>query len=169
MPGASAPIAALSASGMPAEAFLFAGFLPHKQAARRKRLAELATAPATLVFFESPNRAGKAIADIAAVLGAGRRIALCREITKLHEEMVCGPAGEMAAQHGETVFRGEIVLLVEPPAPQDEAVDEEGLLADLLSRMSVSEAAAEAARLTGRPRRDLYRRALTLAAGGKPA
>jgi 16S rRNA (cytidine1402-2'-O)-methyltransferase len=161
VPGPSAPVAALSASGIASEAFLFAGFLPGKESARRTRLRELRFLNATLVFFESPNRLDKALADIAAELGGDRRLAICREITKLHEEQVAGTAAELAAAYAGKTVKGEIVLLVEPPAGEAGA-DPDSLLRELLARMSLSEAAAEAARMTGIARRTLYSRALEL-------
>jgi 16S rRNA (cytidine1402-2'-O)-methyltransferase len=162
VPGASAPVAALSASGMANDAFLFAGFLPTKEMARRARLREFKALKATLVFFESPNRLDKALADIAAELGETREVAICREITKLHEEQVWGTAGELAHAYAGKTVKGEIVLLIAPP--QEEAlIDPDALIGELLERMSVSEAAAEAARMTGLPRRMLYSRALELA------
>jgi 16S rRNA (cytidine1402-2'-O)-methyltransferase len=161
VPGPSAPVAALSASGMANEAFLFAGFLPTKEIARRARLRQFKALDATLVFFESPNRIGKALADIAAELGEAREVAICREITKLHEEQVWGKAGELAKDYAGKPVKGEIVLLIAPPAP-DAQMDPDALIGELLERMSVSEAAAEAARMTGLPRRMLYSRALEL-------
>ena len=165
VPGASAPIAALSASGMPSEAFLFAGFLPSRELARRSRLRELRTVPATLVFFESPNRLAKALKNISAEFGETREVAICREITKLHEEFVRGPVGQLASQYEEKSVKGEIVLLVAPPLPEH-VVDLDRLLAELLQRMSVSAAAGEAAAITGQPRRGLYARALELVKAG---
>lgn len=165
VPGASAPIAALSASGMPSEAFLFSGFLPSRQLARRSRLRELRAVPATLVFFESPNRLAKALKDISAEFGETREVAICREITKFHEEFVRGPVGQLAIQYEEKSVKGEIVLLVAPPLPEH-VVDLDTLLAELLQRMSVSEAAGEAAAITGQPRRGLYARALELVKAG---
>lgn len=166
LPGASAPVAALSASGMPAETFLFGGFLPSRETARRKRLRELAGIPATLIFFESPNRLGRALEDIAAELGTGRPVTVARELTKLHEEFVSMPAGELAGKYREAAVKGEIVLLVGPPEASAEQADPDALLAELLERMSLSQAAAEAARLTGIGRRDLYQRALALSQEG---
>lgn len=166
LPGASAPVAALSASGMPAETFLFGGFLPSREIARRKRLRELAGIPATLIFFESPNRLGRALADIAAELGAERAVTVARELTKLHEEFVSMPAGELAERYREAGVKGEIVLLVAPPDATAADADPDALLAELLERMSVSQAAAEAARLTGIGRRELYQRALALSQEG---
>lgn len=163
VPGASAPVAALSAAGLPSDAFLFAGFLPVKQAARKARLQALAAVDATLGFFESPNRIDKTLADIAAVMGPQRRVSVCRELTKMHEEIVTATAPELAERYAGGA-RGEIVLLVEPAPQEREAADPDELLSELLGRMSLSEAAAEAARLTGLPRRTLYQRALALAA-----
>lgn len=164
VPGPSAPVAAISASGLPSEAFLFAGFLPQKEAARRKRLAEFAATPATLAFFESPNRLARALHSIAAEYGPDREVAICREITKLHEEMVRGTAAALAERYDGAEVKGEIVLLVAPPAQAEQPEDPDRLLTELLARMSVSEAAAEAARLTGAGKRDLYQRALAIAA-----
>jgi 16S rRNA (cytidine1402-2'-O)-methyltransferase len=162
VPGPSAPIAALSASGMPSASFFFGGFLPSKEKARRDRLRSLLALDATLVFFESPNRLAAALSDIAAELGEGRRVAVCREITKLHEEHVAGTAAELAKHYSGNETKGEVVLLVAPPA-EGAPIDPEALIAELLSRMSVSEAAAEAHRLTGIAKRELYARALEMA------
>jgi 16S rRNA (cytidine1402-2'-O)-methyltransferase len=162
VPGPSAPIAALSASGMPSASFFFGGFLPSKEKARRDRLRSLRAIDATLIFFESPNRLAAALADIAAELGEGRQVAVCREITKLHEELVSGRAADLAKRYSAKETKGEVVLLVGPPT-EGAAVDAEALIAELLTRMSVSEAAAEAHRLTGNPRRELYARALDIA------
>jgi len=162
VPGPSAPIAALSASGLPSETFLFAGFLPSKEKARRDRFRTFRGLDATLIFFESPNRLARSLSDLAAELGDNRQIAICREITKLHEEQVSGTAGELAARYRDIDTKGEVVVLVAPPEA-GAATDSQSLLGELLERMSVSEAAAEAARLTGEPRRGLYARALEMA------
>jgi 16S rRNA (cytidine1402-2'-O)-methyltransferase len=162
VPGPSAPIAALSASGMPSTSFYFGGFLPTKEKARKDRLRALRSLDATLVFFESPNRLAGSLADIAAELGNAREVAVCREITKLHEEQVSGTANQLAMRYSGAETRGEVVLVIAPPA--DAApVDSEMLITELLERMSVSEAAAEAHRLTGVPKRELYSRALEIA------
>ena len=163
LPGPSAAVAAVTLSGLPAERFLFAGFLPPKQAARRSALAELAAVPATLVFYESPNRLPDSLADMAAALGP-RPAAVARELTKLFEEVRRAPLDELAAHYAEAgPPKGEVVVAVGPPeaAPaSDEEV--EAALAGALAEMSVSEAAAEVARATGRPRREVYARALAL-------
>jgi 16S rRNA (cytidine1402-2'-O)-methyltransferase len=162
VPGASAPVAALVASGMPAERFLFDGFLPARSKARRERLALLKAIPATLLFFESPNRLSASLEDMAGEMGAERLACICRELTKLHEEVRCGPLGGLAGEYRDKQVRGEIVLVVAPPAEAAPEMDPEMVLRGLLETMSVSRAAAEAADLTGMPKRDLYALALKL-------
>jgi 16S rRNA (cytidine1402-2'-O)-methyltransferase len=125
IPGPSATLAALTSAGLPTDAFMFAGFLPPKQGARRGRLAELAAAPATLVFFETAPRLAKSLADMAEVLGA-REAAVARELTKLHETVTRGTLTELAAQCAESgQLRGELVVVVAPPfAGEAEATDD---------------------------------------------
>ncbi len=168
LPGASAPLAALVGSGLPNDSFLFAGFLPTKDKARRDRLGELATVPATLVFFESPHRIGATLAAAADVLGADRPAAVCRELTKAFEEFRRGTLAGLAAHYAENPqVKGEIVLVIGPPTEQapPEAADVDALLAGLVRDMPAGKAATEAARLTGMNRRDLYQRLLELKAG----
>ena len=164
IPGASAPLAALVGSGLPNDAFLFAGFLPVKDKARRDRLGELAAAPATLIFFESPHRIGATLLAAADVLGATRSASVCRELTKTYEEFRRGTLGELAAHYREVDnVKGEIVLVVGPPEPvETPEADVEAVLADLSKTMPTAKAAAEAARLTGLPRKVLYQRLLEL-------
>ena len=131
----------------------------------RSRLAELSRIPATLLFFESPNRIASSLLAIASELGPDRRIAICRELTKLHEEVVEGTAAELAARYDGMSVKGEIVIVVAPPAIGEEAIDPRALLAELLTTMSVSRAASEAAKLTGIAKRDLYSQALELSQG----
>ncbi len=159
IPGASAPLAALVGSGMPSDAFLFAGFLPVKDRGKRDRFAELSKIPATLIFFESPHRIGASVRVAAEVLGRDRRAVVCRELTKTFEEFRRGTLGELADYYDEDrTVKGEIVLLVEPPSYDDipDIEDVEKLLKDLVSTMPAAKAAAEAAKLTGLPRKELY-------------
>jgi 16S rRNA (cytidine1402-2'-O)-methyltransferase len=164
IPGASAPLAALVGSGLPNEAFFFAGFLPAKDKGRRDRLAELAAIPATLIFFESPHRIGATLVAAADVLGESRKASVCRELTKTFEEFRRGSLAELAAYYKEIDnVKGEIVLLV---GPQEERVaaeaDIEAILLELSQTMPTAGAAAEAARITGLPRKDLYQRLLKM-------
>lgn len=169
VPGASAVLAALTASGLPTDSFLFAGFLPSKQGQRRARLEALARIDATLVFFESPNRTPATLAEMAAVFGETRKGALCRELTKAYETVVTAPLGELASRYdGEDRLRGEVVLLVGPPEQAGtpaSAEDIDQLLLSLAAEMSPSKAAGEAARMTGGQKGVLYQRLIELRAG----
>ncbi|WP_117193080.1 16S rRNA (cytidine(1402)-2'-O)-methyltransferase [Rhizobium terrae] len=165
IPGASAPLAALVGSGMPSDAFLFAGFLPVKDKGRRDRLAELSNVPATLIFFESPHRIGATVAAAADVLGRSRPATVCRELTKTFEEFRRGTLEELSVYYDDArTVKGEIVLLIAPPEagemPGEVEVGE--LLRRLSSIMPASKAAAEAARLTGLAKKDLYQRLLDM-------
>jgi 16S rRNA (cytidine1402-2'-O)-methyltransferase len=164
LPGASAPLAALVLAGLPTDEFLFAGFLPPKQAARRTRIADLAAIPATLVLFETAPRIAAALGDLAAGLGP-REAAVCRELTKLHEEVRRGDLATLAQTFGEADTRGEIVLVIGPPAAAPPAAigDADPLLREALMRASLKDAVSEVAQATGLPRREVYRRALALA------
>lgn len=164
VPGASAALAALAVAGLPTDRFFFEGFLPPKSGQRRARIAEIAHIPATLLLFETGPRLAAALADLAQGLGA-REAAVCRELTKLHEEVRRGDLAALAAHYAPAdAPRGEIVLVVAPPAAQSaEVADLDALLRSALARLSVKEAVAEVATVTGRPRREVYQRALTLA------
>jgi 16S rRNA (cytidine1402-2'-O)-methyltransferase len=170
VPGASAVLAALVVAGLPTDRFFFEGFLPPKSAARRTRIAALAEIPGTLVFFESPHRVAETLADLAAVLG-GRPAALARELTKHFETVRRGTLPELAATFAEEPRpKGEIVLLVGPPAENAAAVTAETVDARLkqaLESLSVKDAAAVVAAETGQPRRKLYARAVELAGGAR--
>lgn len=162
LPGASALLAAIVAAGLPSDRFLFAGFLPPKQAARRAALQELAGVPSTLVFYESPGRAAAALADMAAVLG-DRPACLARELTKRFEEYRRGTLADLAAGAAADPPRGECVILAGPPdagAPHEADLD--AMLLDALTRDSVRDAAAAVAAASGAPRRKVYARALEL-------
>ncbi len=145
LPGPSALLAALTSAGLATDTFLFAGFLPARQAARRTRLAQLRPVPATLVFFEAPSRLADSLADMEAVLGP-RPAAVARELTKLYEEVRRGSPAELAQWAAGTPPRGEIVVLVGPPAAA--AVTDAAIAAKLtpmLTEMSLSDAARAAA------------------------
>jgi 16S rRNA (cytidine1402-2'-O)-methyltransferase len=161
---------ALTVAGLPTDRFFFEGFLPARDAARRTRIAELARIPATLVLFESGPRLADTLADLAAGLGA-REAAVGRELTKLHEEVRRGSLSSLAADYaGGAETRGEMVIIVAPPAAEQTSVaDIDALLATALARTSVKEAVAEVASATGAPRRAVYSRALEIAKGGKHA
>jgi 16S rRNA (cytidine1402-2'-O)-methyltransferase len=131
IPGASATLAALTGAGLPTDAFMFAGFLPPKQGARRARLAELAAVPATLIFFETAPRLAKSLADMADVLGS-REAAVARELTKLHETKTRGTLAELAAQCGESEpLKGELVVLVAPPSADETEASDDQIVAAL--------------------------------------
>ncbi len=164
VPGASAPLAALVVSGLPTDRFLFAGFLPQKAAARRAALAELAPVRATLLIFESAGRLAESLADMAATLGP-REAAVTRELTKLFEEVRRGPLPDLATHYREAgPPKGEIVVVIAPPGEAARQGDEQidAILSDALARASLRDAVAEIVGATGRPRREIYSRALAL-------
>ncbi len=166
LPGASAVLAALVVAGLPTDRFFFEGFLPSKSGARRQRIAELASVPSTLVFFESPRRVAEALADLAAVLGP-REAAMARELTKMFETVRRGTLPALAAALAdEPPPRGEVVLLVGPPgaAPALDAHALDGRIRVALETLSVKDAAAVVSAETGQPRRAVYARAVALAA-----
>jgi 16S rRNA (cytidine1402-2'-O)-methyltransferase len=159
VPGPSAAIAALVASGLPTARFVFEGFLSRKAGSRRQRLAELVDDERTLVFYEAPHRLAATLTDLSAVLGAWRRVAVARELTKLHEEIWRGHLNEAAAWAAETPPRGEIALVVQgalPPGPADEADVEAAVRARLAAGDSARDAAATVAADLGVPKRQAY-------------
>lgn len=168
VPGPSAVLAALVVAGLPTDRFFFEGFLPHKSGPRRARLAELAQIPGTLVFFESPRRLAETLADCAAILGK-RNAAIARELTKMFESVRRGALDELAAALAEEEPpKGEIVLLVAPPgadAAETAAADLDAKIEEALTAHSVKDAASVVSAATGQPRRQVYARALELAAG----
>ncbi len=169
VPGASAILAALVVAGLPTDRFFFEGFLPSKSAARRRRLAVLKAIPGTLVFFESPRRLAAALADLAAVLGE-RQAAIARELTKYFETVRRGTLAELAAALGqEPPPKGEIVLIVGPPADAIAVDDIEARLLGCLADHSLKDAAAIVAGETGIARRQVYAKALQLAARASKA
>jgi len=162
-PGASAVMAALSVAGLPTDRFFFEGFLPAKEAARRSRIAELARVPATLVLFESGPRLTASLADLAAGLGS-RKAAVCRELTKMYEEVRRGDLAALAGDYAAADEpKGEIVIVVAPPASEQVTDDDvDAMLHAALARASVKDAVAEVAAASGVPRRAVYQRALAL-------
>ncbi|WP_426693249.1 16S rRNA (cytidine(1402)-2'-O)-methyltransferase [Sphingomonas sediminicola] len=163
LPGPSAVIAALTLAGLPTDRFLFAGFLPSKAKARADAIAEIAGVRATLVFYESGPRLADALAALADGLGQ-REAAVSREISKFHEETVTGSLGELADRYADHPPKGEIVIIVGPPAERVAATDDEldAALDEALKRMSPSRAAAEVAAALNVPRKRTYARALEL-------
>ncbi|WP_407157359.1 16S rRNA (cytidine(1402)-2'-O)-methyltransferase [Bradyrhizobium sp. STM 3557] len=165
LPGPSSVLAALSVAALPTDRFFFEGFLPAKQQARRHRLTELARIDATLVLFESGSRVQDTLADLAAIMGS-REAAICRELTKLHEEISRAAVSELAERADTLEKRGEFVLVIGPP-PRDADVmtsgDLDALLKEQLQMHSVKDAVMHAVELSGRPRREVYARALALA------
>jgi 16S rRNA (cytidine1402-2'-O)-methyltransferase len=161
LPGASAILTALVASGLPAHAFYFGGFLPRKAGERSRALERLIDLDATLVFYESPGRAAATLASLAEAF-PGRAAALARELTKLHEEVARAEIGELAGLFAERQLKGEVVILVGPPrAPAQLAIDEEAV-ADRLRELestgfSRRDAVRAAASEFGLPRNDVYR------------
>ena len=165
VPGPSSVLTALSVAALPTDRFFFEGFLPPKQTARRTRLAELARIDATLVVFESGNRVQGTLADLAEIMG-DRTAAICRELTKLHEEVTRAPIAELAAGADRLETRGEFVLVIGPPAAGAKVMAEDELddvLRSSLKQGSVKDAVAHAVEISGRPRREVYARALELA------
>jgi 16S rRNA (cytidine1402-2'-O)-methyltransferase len=156
LPGASAVLTALGVAGLATDTFLFAGFLPAKQGARRARLAELKVVPATLIFFEAPSRVAASLEDMAEVF-AGRDVAVARELTKLHESVVRGNADALAKWAHEAAPRGEFVVLVGPPGPPA-STDEDlaAALEPLLAEMSLAEAARRVAETFAVPKARVY-------------
>jgi 16S rRNA (cytidine1402-2'-O)-methyltransferase len=165
LPGASSVLAALAVAGLPAERFLFAGFLPAGRTQRRQAIAAVAGIDATLVFFEAPHRIAEALADMADLLGA-RPAAIARELTKLHETVSRGPLPALAADFAGKEHRGEFVAVVGPPladhAPPGEDDVERRLLA-ALETLSPRDAAAAVAAELGLPKRAVYAAAVRLA------
>ena len=165
LPGPSSVLAALSVAALPTDRFFFEGFLPPKQAARRARLSGLSRIDATLVMFESGARVQDSLQDIALCMGE-REAAICREMTKLHEDVRRATVSELAARADELETRGEFVLVIGPP-PEDSGVMSDSALDELLRASlkhdSVKDAVASAMEISNRPRREIYARALELA------
>ena len=165
IPGASAVLATVAASGLPSDSFLFAGFLPVKDGQKRARLNTFAATPATLLFFESPHRLADTLGTMAETLGGERQAVVARELTKTFEELRRGSLAALAAHYAEAgAPKGEVVIAVAPPEERTETTPEDvdRLLLSLAEEMPAAKAAAEAARMTGGKKPDLYRRLLDL-------
>ncbi len=165
LPGASAALAALSCAGLPSDRFLFVGFLPSKNTARKNELAKWSEIQATLIFYESPQRLAATLAEMSLLLGSDRPAAVCREMTKLFEEVRAGTLAELAAFYGaQEEIKGEVVLLV-AQGPEKEKLPEEAveeLLKKALEKMSLRDAAAFVAEATGLKKSALYHKALRI-------
>ncbi len=162
-PGPSAVLTGLALSGLPTDRFLFAGFVPQKQGERKKLFAEFAKLKATLIFFESPHRIIETLHDLATAL-PGRHVAVTRELTKLHEEVLRGAAAEIATQlEARPSVKGEITLLVGPPAGEEEVSETEleNAITHALAEMPASKAASELAKRFNLNRSDVYQRILS--------
>jgi len=165
LPGPSSVLMALSVAALPTDRFFFEGFLPPKETARRARLTELARIDATLVMFESGNRVQNTLRDLADLMGS-REASICRELTKLHEEVRRATLTELARDAGALETRGEFVLVIGPPAADAQTMTADALddlLRNTLAHHSVKDAVAHVVELSGRPRRTVYARALELA------
>ena len=164
-PGPSAVLTGLALSGLPTDRFAFLGFLPQKSGERRKLFAEVGGWRATLIFFESPHRIVAALTDIAEAMPS-RPVAMTRELTKLHEEVLRGTASEIAATlESRPSIKGEITLLVGPPGGEAEAVSAETLdaaIAAAVAAMPASKAAADLSKRFGLSKKDVYARILAL-------
>ncbi len=167
-PGPSAAVTALTLSGLPAERFFFAGFLPNSSTKRKSAIRELAKVPGTLILYESPRRTAAMLKDAAEVLGGDRPAALCRELTKKFEEVLRGTLAELAEQAAERTLKGEIVVLVgQGDSGNVREIDIDRALQTALEGHSVRDAADMVAAELGLKRRPVYQRALELAKGAE--
>jgi 16S rRNA (cytidine1402-2'-O)-methyltransferase len=168
VPGPSAAIAAVVASALPTARFVFEGFLPRKGSGRSERLAEVAAEPRTVVLYEAPHRLARTLADLAGACGGDRRVAVARELTKLHEEVWRGTLTAAVAWVADHPPRGEIVLVLDGAPPPPEA-DDDAIEAAVQARLdagdSARDAAAAVAALLGVPRRRAYAVAVRRRAG----
>ncbi|MCF6215773.1 MAG: 16S rRNA (cytidine(1402)-2'-O)-methyltransferase [Emcibacter sp.] len=163
IPGASAILAALTSAGLPTDRFMFAGFLPNKTQARRKSLAELASIKATLIFYESAKRLKDCLKDIFDVLG-DREAAVCRELTKLFEEVRRGSLAELVEYYDQNDRpKGEIVIVIGPAGETEVTIDKlDDALTRALENLSVKEAVASVTYSLGLKRKQVYERALKI-------
>jgi 16S rRNA (cytidine1402-2'-O)-methyltransferase len=169
IPGPTAALAALVTSGLPAGRFAFEGFLPRKGAGRTERLGAVAAEPRTVVLYEAPHRLARTLADLTEACGPERRVAVARELTKLHEEVWRGSLGDALAWVGAAAPRGEIVVVLEgaPAAgPPDDGAVVDALRHELTSGATARDAARAVAARLGVPRRRVYELATRLTAAG---
>jgi 16S rRNA (cytidine1402-2'-O)-methyltransferase len=163
VPGASALLAGLVVAGLPTDRFVFVGFAPTRTGDRRRLVESLKPIDATLVFYESPRRVGEFLGLLADILGPDRPASVSRELTKKFEETARGTLADLATRFAAHEPKGEIVVVVGPPAATTtDAHDVDRLLRAALETQSTARAAAEVARLTGADRKALYERALAL-------
>ena len=160
IPGASAPLSALTASGLPSDAFIFLGYIPRKQSARRNMFEGLSSERRTLIFFEAPHRLQSSLAMLEDVFGAGRPIAIGREMTKMHEEILRGSIAEMRTHFGTVKPRGELTLVIgglrEPGSWSEEEVRVE-VSNRLRDGLKPSRVASDVAAESGWLRREVYK------------
>lgn len=160
IPGANAAVCAVALSGLEAARFTFEGFLPVEKKERFERLNDVKNLPHALVFYEAPHKLKTTLGDLAEYLGAERNAALCRELTKMHEETLRGTLGELLQHYEENEPRGEYVIVIEgkPPENQVFSVEEAAAVAKKLIEegAKTSDACKEAAKITGVAKRDIY-------------
>lgn len=167
-PGPSAMLAALMVAGLPSDRFCFMGFAPAHAGARRKYLEEAASIPATLIFYESPKRINRFLDELCEILGRDREAALCRELTKKHEEIIRMPLGHMAEALSNRALRGEIVLVIDRGEKQiADARSLDEALGAALETMRLKDAVAQVASDLDLPRRQVYQAALAKEKGKK--
>ncbi len=164
LPGASAIVTALVASGLPTRAFYFGGFLPRKAGELRRTLRSLSALDATLIYYESPRRTSATMAAVAEVFPL-RRAAMARELTKLHEEVLRGSTVELSSALEDRELKGEVVLLIGPPSPAEAPVTDENAVREAVAQLIVAgltrkDAVKRVAAELGVPRNDVYRIAL---------
>ena len=160
IPGANAAVCAVALSGLEAARFTFEGFLPVEKKERSERLLDVKNLPHTLVFYEAPHKLKSTLGDLADALGADRNAALCRELTKIHEETLRGTLGELLSHYEENEPRGEYVIVIEgkPPEKTTFSVEEAAAVAENLiaEGAKTSDACKEAAKITGISKREIY-------------
>lgn len=161
IPGCSAAVSAVAVSGLDTMRFAFEGFLPARSGDRRQRLEEVSRLPHTLVFYEAPHKLAQTLSDMESVLGGERSAALCRELTKLHEEVIRGTLSELSRLCAEKEPRGEYVVVVEGAKPEAAAMTPEraARLARSLADggMKLTDACREAAKASGVSKQEIYR------------